>query len=354
MQVSGGSTFVVSLPKRWARMHGLQGGTRVRMESREDGALVVQPSETKAAEQPPADIDASRLAGTSLLRTLIGLYLAGHDAILIHAAPRLSLDQREVVRRFTRICVGPEIVEETGQSVLVRDLVNPGEFTLRNALNRIHLITRSMLQDALGNLARADPEVARDIQSRDDEVDRIHRLVGKRLAKMLAGGYGARDPDLSLLEAHRIHQVSRLLERCADHASNIAHLTAANPGRAPRGEDAERLAHLGERAASLLTRAVDAFRGSDHQAANRVVDDSGQLLAGKARLREALGSGGNAPALTLLVESLERIHQYASDIAEIALNAPPAARSRKSMENQETSGARVKAATAPLTRAVKP
>lgn len=327
VQISGGATFTISLPKEWARSHGIRNGDRLVMNRRDDGALVLFPGTGRSPEPQTVTLDATGIEGTFLLRTLLGYYLSGQDSILIRSRPRLTLSQRETIRRFTRICVGPEIVEETGESVLVRDLVNPSEFTLRNALNRVQLITHSMIQDALLVLKQHDEDAARDVQSRDDEVDRLHRLVAKRFAKMLGGGPGSRDPSATLAEAQRIHQVSRLLERCADHASNIAELAVALKAKPLKGEDLERLLKLGDRSLDLLQRSFAAFKRGDPTEANRIVDESRKLLNEKTRLREALTPYGPqyAATLSLLLESLERIHQYASDIAEVVLNAPIAA-----------------------------
>lgn len=324
VQVSGGSTFTVSVPKQWAVRHGLRNGDRLGIQSRPDGSLIVTPPSATLAEAGPVELDATKLHGTALLRTLLGYYLAGHDAILVRARPRLSAEQREIIRRFTRICVGPEILEETSESALVRDLVNPREFNLESALRRIQLMTTAMVKDGLRALQERDLELARDLRTRDDEVDRLHRLVAKRYTKMLAGGRGGHDPNLTMLEASRIYQVSRLLERCADHAANVAELVTQLEGQTVRTDVLHRIVHLGQRAVDLLDRSFRSFRKDEHPEANHIVDESRELLSEKGRLRETLS--GHRPAVTallsLLVESLERIHQYASDIAEVTLNAP--------------------------------
>lgn len=328
VQIAGGSTYTVSLPKDWAVAHGIRSGGRVSILRRDDGSLQLFPMEVTGGETPPVELEATKLADSALLRTLLGYYLSGHDVVLVRASPRLTLEQRETIRRFTRICIGPEIVEETGDRVLVRDLVNSSEFSLPNALNRVHAITLSMIQDALEALSRHDEQMARDVQSRDDEVDRLHRLVAKRFAKMLRGGAGARDPGIPLPEAQRVQQVSRLIERCADHACNLAQLSIHLKTRPLKSEDLDRLVRLGQRSVELFGRAFASFKRANASDANKVIDESRKLAAEKGRLREQLLSYGPqyAAVLSLLVESLERIHQYASDIAEVTLNAPPRAK----------------------------
>lgn len=324
VQVAGGSTFTISVPKPWAVRHALRNGDLLGIQTRPDGTLNIFPPSVESAESGPVELDATKLGGTALLRTLLGHYLAGHDAILVRASPRLSADQRETIRRFTRSCVGPEILEETSESVLVRDLVNPREFNLENALRRILVMTTAMVKDGVRAFQERDLELARDVRGRDDEADRLHRLVAKRYTKMLAGGRGAHDPNLTMLAVSRIYQVSRLLERCADHGANVAELVTQLERRPVRKDVLNRVVQLGQRAVDLLDRSFRSFRKNEHPEANHIVDESRKLLLEKGRLREALG--GHRPQVTallsLLVESLERIHQYASDIAEVTLNAP--------------------------------
>ena len=47
----GKSTLVVSLPKPWVDLHGLQPGKTVQVSMRGDGSLVIYPKEMKETER---------------------------------------------------------------------------------------------------------------------------------------------------------------------------------------------------------------------------------------------------------------------------------------------------------------
>ena len=73
-----------------------------------------------------------------------------------------------------------------------------------------------MLRTSLDALVNVDPEKASAVRARDDEVDEIHRNMYDRVAEHLRA-----NPDHAEQMIHLLN-VSRQLERIADHACNIA------------------------------------------------------------------------------------------------------------------------------------
>ncbi len=76
--------------------------------------------------------------------------------------------------------------------------------------------TRVMLKKSLDALVNLDASLARDVWMSDDEVDAIHEAIYERLR---SGIHSA--PDRATVLMHTFN-VSRNLERMADHATNIA------------------------------------------------------------------------------------------------------------------------------------
>ncbi len=76
--------------------------------------------------------------------------------------------------------------------------------------------TQAMLRDSLDALVNLDPELARQVCKRDDEVDAIKRSFRKSAEQRIRQNPGQIEFLLTLLA------VSRNLERVADHATNIA------------------------------------------------------------------------------------------------------------------------------------
>jgi phosphate transport system protein len=83
-------------------------------------------------------------------------------------------------------------------------------------LPRMAEIAEAMTRDSLDAFVRRDAELARDILSRDDEVDQLKDQIFRVLLTHMMADPGTIERALGLI------LVSRNLERIADHATNIA------------------------------------------------------------------------------------------------------------------------------------
>jgi phosphate transport system protein len=81
---------------------------------------------------------------------------------------------------------------------------------------RMATIAEKMIRDALDAFVKKDPELARDVLRRDDEVDELKDQVFRELLTYMMADPGTIQRALSLI------LISRNLERIADHATNIA------------------------------------------------------------------------------------------------------------------------------------
>lgn len=81
---------------------------------------------------------------------------------------------------------------------------------------RMAAIAEKMIRDALDAFVKRDPELARDVLRRDDEVDELKDQVFRELLTYMMADPGTIQRALSLV------LISRNLERIADHATNIA------------------------------------------------------------------------------------------------------------------------------------
>ncbi len=83
-------------------------------------------------------------------------------------------------------------------------------------LPRMAEIAERMTRDSLDAFVRRDPDLARDILARDDEVDQLKDQVFRVLLTYMMADPATIERALGLI------LVSRNLERIADHATNIA------------------------------------------------------------------------------------------------------------------------------------
>ena len=83
VQVTGGSTYTVSLPKQWARSNGISGGSIVEFYPEEDSLLLTPRQDEEKVE---GTLDIGGLEGEELTRAVVTMYVSGFDVITLETA----------------------------------------------------------------------------------------------------------------------------------------------------------------------------------------------------------------------------------------------------------------------------
>lgn len=321
LQKTGGSTFTLSLPKRWVQAAGLKAGDAVFVDAVADGSLSLRASPATATGPRPKVINvASGEPRDHLLRKLIGAYVSGRDVIEVRFKPEAAAAVRRVAREFSRMVIGPEVLEETRTSLVIQDLSNPGEMSAEKSLRRMYMTARAMHEDALEAVRTRDPSLARDVEQRDEDVDRLYWMVAKQYSLAhLTGGLTAADWRRSGVHNYRL--VAKLLERIGDHAERIATAAVSLKGDV----DPRLMKDLQAASGAALGILDDAFRAlvaRDVDAANGAVDRGAGLQRMVDGLTHRVGArrGEELLALGAIVDSIQRTGGYATDVAEIAIN----------------------------------
>jgi phosphate uptake regulator len=277
IQRTGGSTFIVSLPKPWVRDRGLDAGDLVLFAPRPDGSLTLYPQEgAPGGTVRRVVLITNQMDRDHLFRALVSEYIAGSDLLEVRTPERMNARTREVIRGFAQHMIGPEILEESAEGVVLQDW----------------------------------------------EVDRLHWFVQKQVTIALRDQRQLATLGLSLPECATFLQVSKVLERIADHAVRIAGVTELLKGSPLPRAQMEELSRLSKVAVDLLADAIETLFDGNAERANAILDAGQRLVAHRRKLLNDILSrpGRVAVALAYVLESLERTALYASDLAEIALN----------------------------------
>jgi phosphate uptake regulator len=322
LQLTGGSTYVVSLPKRWVLAAGLKAGDTVFLDTERDGAVTVRP---RPAEKPPVlrkvFEEKAEEQRDHLLRKLIGAYITGYGLIEIRFPPEKGPFVRHVARDFCRMVIGPEIMEETRNALVLQDLSDPSELSAEKGLRRMYLTVRAMLEDAVAALRTQDDTLAKDVSQRDQDVDRLYWLVAKQYHLSHAGPPSELE-EKGKVGIHNLRLVAKLLERIGDHAERIAR---SLPVLAVKGLDPRILKEIEaarDSAISILDKSFNALFAEDIDGANAALDALGsheKKIEGLSH-HVATKKGEELLALAAVIDSLDRAASYAVDIAEVAIN----------------------------------
>ena len=326
VQFTGKSTFVVSLPKEWARRVGLKRGDSVAMVLQPDGSLLLTPKEVRAMGEPAPIahlIASSSKSPEEVAREFIGFYLAGWDMIKVKlkdAGPEHRRHLKDIIRRML---VGVEVLEESAGHLTSQCIIGYAELPLDRVLRRMHILSLSMFDDAIQALRTCNPTLAREIVERDDEVDRLYLFAIRELARATRNPLLIREIGLlSPCDTLDYRLIMKNLERIADHAVRIARVTPI--GEAVAKNIVESICGMADRAREVFETAMRSFYRLDTELAHQALREFQDILdfedKAEKQIIKAELSTLSIINLSLVLESVRRIAEYSTDIAEIAIN----------------------------------
>ena len=329
LQLTGRGSYIVSVPKEWVHEIGLRKGGEVELRRQQDHSLLLagfgkiktEIEQTKCSLTVPSDID----PGT-LTRRLLSLYLIGYSTIEIASkSGNLSGTVRDSIRDVARRkLVGTEVVTESSKSATLQVLLSSPQLWVTDALRRMSTIAAFMQRDAVAALGTLDRDMAKQIPKIDDEVDRFGLYIVRQLKwavqhPALVEKIGLRTP----VECLGYRMITKSVERSADHAVRVAENTLSL--QEPLGSAFMRETQtLSQVSYKTMASALKALFSHDYQLAESVILEKEAISSLENKLVERLLKeklpAGDLSAVRLILESLRRIGEYATDVAEVVLN----------------------------------
>jgi len=328
LQLTGGFTYVVSLPKKWVRELGLKQGDYVLIVPQPDMSLLLVPDRVASREGAREEAILGPVRSPEeCIRNVLAAYLAGYDAIRI-GLPRIPeiASYVDAVKKTVKYkLIGAEIMDESADEIYVRCLLRHADLSLKDALGRMYAIVRTMCIEIARAVEERDSGLLHGICARDDEVDRFYFFVLRQLGEAIRDRGLLRD--LGLSSAHECLEyqlIARCLERIADHASRASYILKDLLQSLSEGVS-EMLGEMCSKCVRVLDAAMRALRDSDTGLANRAMAEMYKVQEVETALvEEVLAEEGLGPEtmlhLRLVLESLRRIAEYGADIAEIAID----------------------------------
>jgi phosphate uptake regulator len=319
VQLTGKSSYTVSLPKTWATKVGLREQSQVGISTLPDGSLRVTPSDS-VKPQGRGIFNIEGLFDNALARQMIAIYIAGYNTFELRA-PQIRSDQRKTIRDMSYRLIGMEIVEETAKSVVIQDFISPNELQIKKSIRRMHLIIESMLADAVKSLLKNDIDLANDVILRDRDVDRHYLLVLKRLQAMVKTPF-AEASDINANQSLEYYLAAVSLERIADHATRIAHCVLTLAGGPVPPETLENISEASKLSSEIMQLAIDALSKFDSTLAEKAIATKSSQITILNRV-EAMTLDLDAHiALPIhcIANSIDRVADYGMNIAEVAIN----------------------------------
>lgn len=313
---------MVSLPKKWVKESDVEKRSEIGLISQKSGFLVVVPSPGVLADQRKGVVTVKDGDGKLISRSIIARYLNGCDIIRVVSDNRFTVAQIEEIKATARKLIGLETIEENSNEIALHSLLNLEELEILKGIKRAHAIASSMQSDAIRALQEGDPELARSTIQRDSDVDRLYFLTLRQLRLACVNPELAQRLDLAPLNCLDYESVIKRIEHIADHAERMAEHVLDLEGTKINSGIIGAMAGINNDSLRIHTGAMEALFNGNIELANEVIN----LRAAIGRKRDGMGKHlvGESVNVNIkinaMLDSTERIADYGTDIAEVAIN----------------------------------
>ena len=328
IQVTGGSTYIISLPKEWVISYNLGKGSEVDVEVLPNGDLIVRPIVEQAGRQ---DDTVSLLMEDNIwatIRKLISYYIAGVSQISIKIGQNYNHRSIHILKDFvSRRIMGLEIVEESSNELLFQVTVSDDAIPIQTSLKRLTRIILNMLIDIRTSIKNEIPDPIIGIESRDDIVDRFYLYIARQLTQVLRGKIRPYSIGVnSLMEADLYKFSAKNLERIGDHTV----IMSSSIHSLYRPSSNHEISCIKEPLLLMLSNTIDLFQETSTTFLSLDSEKADILIEEAMTLRRVNDEESNKVICIRnpesyyhtrrILESLKRVTDYSIDILETVIN----------------------------------
>lgn len=223
LQKTGGDTYTLTLPRQWVKKKNLEQGAKISIFERENGELILNKySEKESSEKLRKEINIKADLSFNLSREITAAYLAGAHSITVKSRKNITRQEREELKRAKNNLIGVEIGREKKDEITLKCLIDPGAAPLEDTLEEMIDLARSMVEDSINAFIENKEEIANNVISRDEEVDRKYFMIVRQLRVAVQDSVLARRLNITAVRALDYRLVVKSIELVADYAVIIA------------------------------------------------------------------------------------------------------------------------------------
>jgi phosphate uptake regulator len=312
IQLTGGSSFAMTLPKKWIDQVALHNKDEVVVYLQKSGVLVVQPARIKDGLLK-AVLPIDGLSKDMISRELIGHYICGSDEVIIKGK-NIAYEERERIRQVLQSLLGYEIIEESSQEIFIKNIFDATKFPVIQNVEKMFAITKLMFSDAIASILQNNIALARDVIGRDFEIDKLQMAIMRQFYTLIRGKVFDEQLGLSQADLTYYETIAVQLERIADHAVKIAKsLILIN--KKIQADTSAHLKHITNKVIPLLGDSETMVKKLNKQLAHTILDKN-------TNLEKALLFDGKVTSFQqiVVIDSLDRLRGYIMNMAEITID----------------------------------
>ncbi len=304
LQLVGGTSYMVSLPKGWVKENGLKQGDEIYLKVGNSAITVYPKKFIEVSEITCAEIESLQRHDEKFLRRYIyALYIQGVDEIKI-VDEKLNTRMIGKIGEIVKDLVGMEIIDATDGFVKLKCLAAT-DFDVYGVVRRMTQIIKNMLSILHDGIASEDIKAIKEVETLEKDADRLYLLAVRQEHRLIWEFSGqAKWNELRLILG--IRTVAKLLEEIADSLYDFSVYAGKTNLKALR----EHVEELSE----AFNAVCDAYFGSDVSTAENAIE------ALEAIEEKVMGDLTGDVYYRLALESIARASRHMKSISEIAFN----------------------------------
>ena len=323
----GRSSLVISLPKNWMQLNELKKGDVVSFAIQRDRSLVIYPCVKKKTETKETTL---RIAPNEdeleITMKTVGCYLNGYSGITLIAEKVFSVPQIKAIRKIAGMLY-MRIMESNSKGVFIQTLVDETKADLKQTVQRMHMITQSIAEDAVISLKNKDVALAKAVFSLDDDVYHFAYFLVRVLRDAAQDSVLANEFRIDPLECMDYQTLVYMMREIADNSAEVArHVIMLDGDQQEIPENVlELMSIAGNEAVNLYVKAVDTFFSKEFSKSIEIL----RQHQGIAKLDQEIAARTFAEkqkneelvcAICSVRDNIKRIADCAANIAEISIN----------------------------------
>ncbi|KUJ93887.1 MAG: hypothetical protein XD40_0921 [Archaeoglobus fulgidus] len=307
LQLIGGSSYMVSLPKNWVKENQLRQGDDIYLQV-EDSVITLYPKSFREFSRiTSVQIDKLlRLDEKFVRRFIYALYLQGIDEIVI-SDDRINARMVSRIGEIVKDLIGMEIIDATEGKVVLKCLTST-DFDVYGVVRRMSQIIQSMIATIMEGIEKGDREALKDIENLEKDSDRLY-LLAVRQEHRLVREFSSPSKWNELRLILGIRTVAKLIEEIADSLYNFStYAVEMTP------EELRKVRVYFERLGKIFDSLAKAYFNSDVELSEETIEELEEL-------EELLLSNMDGGVYyRLAVETILRACRHMKSIGEIAFN----------------------------------
>jgi len=321
LQVTGGSTYTVSLPKTWIEELKLKKNSYITLIKNRNDSITLFQEEKSKKTNAVAFIGKSD-SKESIRRKIIAIYLSGYKTIEIKTKGiEITSTHRGAIRDLVRTTLmGTEIIEASSEKMVLQVLTQLAQLSFDVALKRMYITATNMNQEAMESLNEMDSEHAEEVLKMDDEVDRFSLYLLRNLNLSLENVQVLLDSGLEKpSDCLGYRTVVKCVERIADHAGLIAKKVKYLDSPIDK-KTLKEIEQISNESLIVFENSITALSKRDYKMAEKVASSVTKVIERKKKLMDSLKPNNNTATIKLILEDIRRTAEYSRDISEIAID----------------------------------